>query len=145
MDSKHHLKDIVEIARDGAQFYDDAQQHVQDVGLRAIFAEMAAAKRELIIGLSAQLRAEGEEPPRSGTIAGAIRKTYTDVAAKLSSDEARLYIAQLEETEDRLLAVVRKAIAECDDASLRSTLEAYWPRVKDSHDRMRNLKQSLAA
>jgi uncharacterized protein (TIGR02284 family) len=114
--STHQLKDIIEIARDGAAFYDDAQQHVQDVGLRAIFSQMAAAKRELITGLSAQLRADGEQPPRSGTIAGALRKAYTDIAAKVSKHEAKLYIAQLEETEDRLIAEVRKAIAEVEDA-----------------------------
>ncbi|WP_028080755.1 PA2169 family four-helix-bundle protein [Solimonas soli] len=145
MNRNHYLKDIVEIARDGAQFYDDAQQHVQDAGLRTTFAQMASAKRELIAGLSARLRAEGAEPPRNGTIAGAIRKTYTDVAAKLSKHEARLYVGQLEETEDRLIAEVRKAIADCEDAGARSVLEAYWPKVKASHEQMRKLKHSLAA
>lgn len=139
------IRDIIEIARDGATFYDDAQQHVDDTGLRALFAQMAAAKRELITGLSAKMRADGDAPPRGGTLAGAMRKTYTDIAAKLSKHEAKVYVAQLEETEDRLIGEVRKAIAETEDLQLRETLEAYWPKVKSSHDQMRSLKHSLAA
>lgn len=139
------LKDIIEIAKDGARFYDDAQQHVNEAGLLATFAQMATAKRELITGLSAKLRTVGEEPPRSGTLAGSLRKAYTDIAAKLSKHEAKVYVAQLEETEDRLLGEVRKAIAATDDLDIRQTLEAYWPKVKSSHDRMRSLKQSLVA
>ncbi len=139
------LKDIIEIAKDGAKFYDDAQQHVEDAGLRATFAQMASAKRELITGLSVKLRTSGEEPPRTGTLAGALRKTYTDVAALVSRNEARLYVNQLEETEDRLIGEMRKVIAETADFELRQTLEAYWPKVKASHDCMRNLKHSLAA
>lgn len=143
----HLVRDVIEIAKDGARFYDDAQRHIDDPALCAIFAQMAAAKRELITGLWARLRSEGEQPPSGGTVSGAIRQTYTDIAARLAKKkhEASIYVSQLEESEDRLIGEVRRAITDTDDARVRDVLESYWPRVKQSHDQMRNLKHAMAA
>ncbi|HEY0973147.1 MAG TPA: PA2169 family four-helix-bundle protein [Solimonas sp.] len=140
-----HLKEIVEIARDGETFYRDAESSVGDATLKPIFARMAAAKRELVGALSQKLAANGESTPQSGTFAGSVRKAYTDVAAKLSSKDSQIFVAQLEETEDRLLDQVRKAAEDTTDASIRLTLQAYLPKVKACHDEMRNLKRRMAA
>lgn len=141
----NQLKEIVEIARDGEKFYQDAEASVSVPTLRPLFARMATAKRELVNSLSLKISAAGETPPQSGTMAGAVRKVYTDVAAKLSSKDAEIFVAQLEETEDRLLEQVQKASTEVTDPSIRSILEAYLPKVRACHDEMRDLKRRLAA
>lgn len=141
----NHLKEIVEIARDGEKFYQDAETTVSDLSLRPIFARMASAKRELVGALSQKIAAGGETAPQSGTLVGAARQAYTDIAAKLSSKDAQIYVAQLEETEDRLLEQVEKAAAKTQDSAIRLTLQAYLPKVRACHDEMRNLKRKLAA
>src|ERR1044071_9348796 len=54
------LKDIVEIARDGATFYAATEDKTKNPRLKAVFARMAAAKRELVTALSDHLAATGE-------------------------------------------------------------------------------------
>lgn len=144
----HLLKEILAVARDGVDFYDKAQLEIQDPNLQRLFGRMADAKRELITGLSGQLRDLGGEPPRFGTALGSIRETYTKMRATLlpllGRDDAKLYTDELEQTEDRLLAHVRNALKEADP-DLRAHLQGYLPEVQACHDEMRNLKQRMAA
>jgi len=139
------LKEIVETARDGADFYDAAQQKVNNPRLRAIFGRMSAAKRELITGLSDHLAASGETAPRGGTLLGSLRKLYAEVLATLATDDDHVYVAQLEESEDRLLDQIQAAILDATATEVRVQLQAYLPKVRACHDEMRDLKEHLAA
>ena len=145
MKNANQLKELVQVARDGAEFYEQAGGQVEDAPLRRLFASMAAAKRELINGLSASLAASGEDVPRGGTLVGSLQKAYGQVRAALARNENRAWVGQLEEAEDRLLEHLRRAIRETDDPSVLGQLEAYLPRVRDCHEQMRRLKQRLAA
>jgi uncharacterized protein (TIGR02284 family) len=139
------LKDIVETARDGADFYESAQRKVNNPRLRAIFGRMSAAKRELITGLSDHLAVSGEPAPEGGTLFGSLRRLYAEVLATLASDDDHVYVSQLEEAEDRLLDQIQKAIDAASETDARVQLQAYLPKVRACHDEMRDLKQHLAA
>ncbi|PPE74900.1 hypothetical protein C3942_04280 [Solimonas fluminis] len=145
MKNANQLKELVQVARDGAEFYEQAIGHVDDAPLRNLFAGMAAAKRELINGLSASIAASGEDVPQGGTLVGGLQKVYGQVRTALARNENRAWVGQLEDAEDRLLEHMRRAIRETDDPSVLGQLEAYLPRVRDCHERMRALKQRLAA
>jgi uncharacterized protein (TIGR02284 family) len=139
------LKDIVETARDGADFYEGAQRKVNNPRLKAIFGRMSAAKRELITGLSDHLAHEGEAAPTGGTLFGSFRRLYAEVLATLASDDDHVYVAQLEEAENRLLDQIQQAIGEASATDVRVQLQAYLPKVRACHDEMRDLKEHLAA
>jgi len=144
-DNAHLLSDIVQAAHDGAEFYESAAKDVSDKQLAATFARLAEGKRTLIAALSGRLEMMGSEAPQSGSVLGALRKAYADLRASLSRHDERVYVAQLEEAEDRLLAQVEQAIAETDNAEIRSQLQAHLPGVRACHDEMRSLKQRPAA
>lgn len=139
------LQDIIQIARDGAAFYDAARSEVRNPALKETFARMAGHKRDLIAALGGRLQAIGETVPDGGTLVGALRKAYADVRATLSSDEEAVYVRQLEETEDRLLEHVLDAISRADDPMVRNQLESHLRTVRACHDEMRTLKQRWAA
>jgi uncharacterized protein (TIGR02284 family) len=139
------LKEIVEIGRDGADFYESAAQKVSNARLRAVFGRMSAAKRELITALSDHLALGGEKPPDRGTLMGSLRKAYAGVLATLAADDEHVYVAQLEEAEDRLVARIEKAILEAKDTDVRVQLQAYLPKVRACHDEMRELRSHMAA
>ena len=139
------LKNIVEIARDGATFYASAEEKTKNPRLKAVFARMAAAKRELVTALSDHLAATGERPPEGGTLFGSLRKLYADVVATVAADDDHIYVSQLEEAEDRLLEQVQQAIEVAKSSDVRVQLQAYLPKVRACHDEMRDLKEHLAA
>jgi len=139
------LRDLVQIARDGADFYAAAEPEVNDAQLKAVFERMAASKQALIDALAGRLEMIGETPPATGTSLGALRKAYTDVRASLSSHNEKVYISQLEQTEDRLLHHFEDALRDSDNDEIRSQLQAHLPRVQACHDEMRRLKAKLSA
>ena len=145
MKNANTLQDLVQIARDGVEFYTEAGEEVKDVDLKATFARMAAAKRDLIGSLSTKLIANNEDVPTGGTVVGKLRQLYADVRASMSSNEEKVYVAQLEEAEDRLVEHYDAAIKEIDDPLVLAMLEAHMVRVRACHSEMRDLKVRFAA
>jgi uncharacterized protein (TIGR02284 family) len=145
MNNAKALQELVQIARDGVSFYTDASTEVKDIGLKSTFARMIEAKRDLIASLSTKLVSEQETVPDSGTFSGKLRQLYTDIRANIGSSEEKVYVAQLEEVEDRLLEHYESAIAEIDDPIVLAMLKAHLSRVRDCHAEMRSLKLRFAA
>jgi len=145
MKNANTLQDLVQIARDGVEFYTEAGKEVKDADLRATFARMADAKRDLIGSLSTKLIASNEDVPTGGTVAGKLRQMYADVRASISSNEEKVYVAQLEEAEDRLVEHYDAAIKEVQDPLVLAMLEAHMTRVRACHSEMRGLKLRFAA
>lgn len=143
MHSPHIVKELVQIARDGASFYSEAMRKVEDPHIKAIFSSMAQHKQQIIDSLSANLRMNDQEPPSGGTAAGMIRKSYADLLAAISSKDAKVYVSQLEETEDRLLRRFEEAIEDADDPAVVSLLQSHMPQVRACHDEMRTLKEGM--
>jgi uncharacterized protein (TIGR02284 family) len=143
MQNARDVKELVQIARDGASFYNEAMQKVEDPQIKAIFSNMAQHKQRIIESLSTNLRMNDEEPPARGTAAGMIRQGYADLLAAVSSKDAKVYVSQLEETEDRLLRNFEEAIADADDPSVKSLLQTHMPQVRACHDEMRALKEGM--
>lgn len=136
------LNELIEITRDGKKFYEHARQEVKNIGLKALFTDMAHAKAEVIQALSVKVIANNEQPATGGTLMGKMRQVYADARASLSSDEDAAYVAQLEEAEDRILHAFRDVL-ENADADVRALLVLEMPKVRACHDRMRTVKQSV--
>lgn len=145
MNNASTLQELVSIARDGARFYDEAGKEVKEPALKLLFLRMADQKRSLINSLAGKLAANHEDVPTDGTVIGKLRRVYTDLRSSLSSNEAKVYVSQLEETEDRLLEHFEDALKKTDDASVRSVLQTHMPQVRACHDEMRAAKKQLAA
>lgn len=137
------LKELVQIARDGAMFYEDSIQKIDDPRLKSIFSDMAKHKRDLIQSLSSTLRVNDEDVPEDGTIAGKFRQGYADLRASLTKDDAKIYVSQLEESEDRLLHHFEDALEKIDDPSVKNVLQVHMPQVRACHDQMRELKKAF--
>lgn len=145
MEHADKLQELVSIARDGERFYDEAGKDVADPTLKMLFLRMADHKRNLIRALSAKLAAHHEEVPSEGTFAGTVRRLYADLRASVSDNQAKVYVSQLEETEDRLLEHFESTVERIGDPALRAALLRYAPDVRACHDEMRAQKQRLAA
>lgn len=143
MQKSDTLKELVQIARDGATFYEESIEKVEDPQLKSIFSDMAKHKRDLIQSLSSTLRVHDEDVPEDGTVAGKFRQGYADLRAALTKDDARIYVSQLEESEDRLLHHFESALDEIVDSSVKNVLQLHMPQVRACHDQMRELKKAI--
>jgi uncharacterized protein (TIGR02284 family) len=139
------VQDLVRIANDGAEFYRDALEQTSNPRLREVFSRMLNHKQSLAGSLRGSLQRNLEDAPKDGTFAGSLRKTYADLRAKLSSNEDKVYVAQLEEAEDRLLKHFEEALTEVTEPSVKTLLQSQAPQVRACHDEMSRLKKSLNA
>ena len=137
------LNDIISVTRDGKEFYEHAATKVDDSELMTLFARMAAVKGQVVSGLSSEIEAMGDEPAEKGTLAGDLSQMYGDLRALLGNKDYA-YVAQLEDSEDRLLKAFDAALADTDTpASTREILSRYLPEVRSCHEVMRSRKLAL--
>ncbi len=140
---QHSLNDLIEIARDGADFYNEAAGKVEKPELSSLFNQMAAHKREIVQGLSVEVAAAGGEPADSGTMVGSMRQMYGNIRAALGNTDYA-YVAELEDSEDRLLKAFRDTISDADTpAAAKRAAEQYLPRVLECHSIMRSYKLGM--
>ncbi|HMB57911.1 MAG TPA: PA2169 family four-helix-bundle protein [Arenimonas sp.] len=143
MNHNKHLNDLVAVARDGKDFYEYAATRVDDQELKSLFTRMAGIKGEIVQGLSSEIKATGDVPTQSGTIVGDMNKLYGSVRALLGNKDYA-YVAQLEESEDRLLKAFNIAIADKDTtATALAVLNRLLLQVRQCHEQMRTRKLAL--
>lgn len=131
---QHDLNDLIEIARDGNSFYNEAAGKVDNPELSSLFTRMADHKREIVNGLTAEVAAVGGEPAARGTMAGSMREAYAGVRASLG-DRDYAYVSELEELEDRLLDAFKDTVGDDDTpAAARAAAQKYLPQVTECHD-----------
>jgi len=141
----HTLNDLIEIARDGTDFYTDAARKVDNPELSTLFTRMADHKREIVSGLTADVAAAGGEPAEHGTMVGSMREAYANVRAALG-DKDFAYVAELEELEDRLLEAFEDTIEDDDTPpAAKAAAQRHLPRVAECHEIMRERKKALEA
>ena len=139
------LNELIEVLNDGVSFYEDAGKTTENSSYKSLFTRMASTKRSIAADLKAQVALHGETPADGGTIAGSLRKAYTDITASMSKHPDDKYISQLEETEDRILHSFQDALTSSDRAEVRQIAQNYLPDVRRMHDEMRALKQQIKA
>lgn len=140
---QHTLNDLIEIARDGSEFYTEAAGKVDKPELASLFRTMAGHKREIVSGLTADVAAVGGDPADHGTMVGTMRQVYAKARAALG-DTDYAYVAELEELEDRLLDAFRDTVEDGDTpAAAKAAAQKYMPRVIECHDIMRSRKLAL--
>ncbi|MBJ6979769.1 MULTISPECIES: PA2169 family four-helix-bundle protein [unclassified Luteimonas] len=140
---QHTLNDLIEIARDGGEFYTEAAGKVENAELSALFTRMAGHKREIVSGLSAEVAAAGGDPADHGTMVGSMRQVYAKARAALGETNYA-YVAELEELEDRLLDAFKDTLEDSDTPVVaRAAAQKFMPRVTECHDIMRNRKLAM--
>lgn len=137
------LNDLISIARDGKEFYEEAAQKVDDAELKTLFARIATNKAQIVGELSAAVQAAGGKPEESGTMVGSMQQMYGKLRATLGDTEYG-YVAELEESEDRLLEAFDEAARDADTPpAARDVVVRLMPEVRACHDVMRTRKLAM--
>lgn len=143
--TEHSLNDLIAIAKDGQEFYTEAAQKVEDSALSALFTRIAGVKGSIVSSLGATVQAVGGDPEHDGTMVGTMQQMYGKVRAAFG-DKQYGYVAELEESEDRLLKAFNDTIADQDTPpAAREAAQALLPQVRECHNVMRERKHAMKA
>ncbi|AWH18368.1 hypothetical protein C1922_14225 [Stenotrophomonas sp. ZAC14D2_NAIMI4_7] len=139
------LNDLIEIARDGKSFYEEAATKVKDAELSALFTRIAGVKARIVTSLSSAVAATGGKPAEHGTMVGSMQQFYGKVRAAFG-DTNYGYVAELEESEDRLLGAFKDVLKENDlPPAVRQEVTQWLPDVQECHAVMRTRKHAMKA
>ncbi len=140
---QHSLNDLIEIARDGEAFYAEAAGKVKDAELSALFTRIAGVKRDIVARLGSTVAAAGGTPAEHGTMVGGMQQFYGKLRAALGDTEYG-YVAELEQSEDRLLHAFDETLDDEDTpAPARAVVQSLLPQVRECHNVMRDRKHML--
>ncbi|HXS73831.1 MAG TPA: PA2169 family four-helix-bundle protein [Rhodanobacteraceae bacterium] len=138
------LRNLVQICRDGERFYREAANRIRDPKLRETAAEARRTRGALGREFAALLGVRGEEIS-AGTWNGTWRMQYVNLRARWSRTGDRVYLAEFERVEDRLLHAMERATLHLPLEDLRAVLRRHMPSVRAAHERMRSLSIEPAA
>lgn len=136
------INELIELLNDGVTFYEDAAEaspHQQ------LYRRMASSKRAIVSELRTVVASYGETPAEGGTVSGTLRRTYTDLRARISSDPESEYVSQLEETEDNILRGFLNSQTDSENVAVREIAQRYLPEIRRMHNEIRELKLQLRA
>lgn len=142
--SVEKVADIVKVLKGGIEFYQTAMEKVESHGAKTVFGRMISAKQESIEKLQPFAIAENGEMETGTSLSVDARKLFTIIAGELSGDSDHTYISQLEEVEDKTLAVIRDALEEKQPNAVNMVLMEVLASAQDTHNQMKSLQKSTA-
>lgn len=138
------LAELIEVSRDGRAFYESAISAVESPQLKALFSEMAQMKAGLVILLSSQTSLRTKQPANDSLFVCAFRAFYEETGnvLKAAYDEVAC-IGELEESENRLLHLLEKAIQDAPELHVQPMLQEQLDKARLCHDHLLELKLRL--
>ncbi|MEJ8844085.1 PA2169 family four-helix-bundle protein [Lacibacter sp. H375] len=139
-ENREAIADLVEINNDRIAGYEKAAGFLEeeDEDLRTLFKDMAAQSQQFISELQPYL----DEPDESTTVRGKLYRAWMDVKNTLSTDDRKSVLSSCEFGEDAALRAYSTVLEEDSelDADIRFMLQTQMRTIKDSHDRIKHLR-----
>lgn len=135
------LGSLISINQDAHDGFNQAAQAAKDTGLKQLFSQYALDRVSMVAELQLTERQHGQpNPDSSGTLAGALHRTWITVRTSLSPDNDAALLDEVERGEDTALSAYRETLLQSDPPlprSITSVLERHLTQIQDSHDEIR--------
>lgn len=138
------VRDFIRVLNDGVEFYTDAKVELRGSGYENTFQDMIDVRQAALVRLQHLVYLREGKVETGQTLSGSVRKTYTDLLAKMKSNKSETYITRLEELEDRTLDYLRAAIIQVKSEDFTIALNHVYSALQHCHSRMHTLKRNVA-
>ena len=137
------LPDLIQVSRDGCEFYEEAARSVSDKKLSRVFTDMAKAKSDLATHLASEVKpAKGKATPPMDLV-GEVGQTYAGIGrAPTSVNSAN--ITALEQSETHIQGSLQKVVMDRDNSFvIRVLAKQYVSKAEALKAELRSRKRSL--
>lgn len=141
------LNDLIETLKDGQEGYKLASENATSSDLKSLFGEYSLQRSKFSGELQSLARTLGErDPETSGSISASIHRGWINLTSVVTRRDDHAILAECERGEDSAVAAYRKATDTADlPANVLDTLNAQFIDIQAAHDRVRDLRDSVAA
>ena len=137
------INNLIETLKDGQEGFKQAAEGVKDPQLKSLFNDYSQQRSRFATELQSQARSLGEpEPETSSTAAGALHRSWINLKSAVTRGDDHAILAECERGEDSAVEEYKKAINENLSAQLREIVSRQYSEIKNTHDRIRNLRDT---
>lgn len=139
------LLDVIKTLQDGQKGFADIGEHLKDDTLKRYFLAESLKRANFRAELENELHRAGmADVKESGSIAGALHRSWGDLKAKLGGGDHTL-LETAEQGEDEAKKVYKEALEQDLPIPVRKLLTEQQAHVMNSHDYVRNHRDAMAA
>lgn len=142
VDTIDKLQDLLRVNIDSENGFRDAAEQVDDVALKRIFTQYADERQANASELKQFVEFNGEAPVESGSIMAAIHRTWMDLKAALSLNDAKAVLNEAERGEDHIMHMYEDVLTETAGSAVHDVLQHQYVKVKAAHDAVRDLRDA---
>jgi uncharacterized protein (TIGR02284 family) len=138
------LNSLIATTLDSVDGYREAADEIDNSRIRELFVARAAERTRVVSDLQAQVRMLGGNPEDDGTALAGAHRVFLDLKAKVTGQDDKAVIGEVERGEDHIKSKFESALAdsELSPATMAVVREANQS-VRQGHDQMSALKHSL--
>jgi uncharacterized protein (TIGR02284 family) len=139
------LNVLLEALHNATHGYTVAADNATGPELVAFFNVAETTRRELADEVAAEVKRLGGEPARFGTAGGVLSRAWMDVKGVLGGRDDLAMLESCEAGEADTERAYEEALAEALPPDTRALLEGHLSAVRDSHARVRELRDRFRA
>ena len=137
------LPDLIQISRDGCEFYEEAARSVSDKKLSRVFTDMAKAKSDLATNLASEVKPAKGKIARPMDLVGEVGQTYAGIGRSPKSVNSA-NITALEQSETHIQGSLQKIVMDRDNSFvIRVLAKQYVSKAEALKAELRSRKRSL--
>jgi len=141
-DEKDIVKEVVEALHDGHKGFADLAEHVKDPQVKSYFLAESQTRSQYASELES---AAGLEKKQSGTVGGAMQRTWGDLKGKMGGGDHTL-LETAEQGEDAAKKAYSEALQKPEvTGNVREILKKQQAHILQSHDKVKAFRDSKAA
>lgn len=132
----NHITDIIQVMNSGIDFYEKAQDKVQDPAVSALFQRMIDARKVSVESLQPYAINQQGAREDGSSFAVEARRAFTALISKFTSDNDQTYVKELEEVEDKTLEEIKVALKKPQSHDCEAALSKVLLTMQSCHVEM---------
>ena len=137
----NHITDIIQVMNSGIDFYQTAQDKVQDPAIGALFQRMIDARKVSVESLQPYaINQQGKRENGSSFVVEA-RRAFTTLISKFTNDNDQTYVKELEEVEDKTLEEIKVALKKPQSHDCEAALSKVLLTMQSCHAEMSKMQK----
>lgn len=136
------LNGLIEICKDGQEGFKQAAEGVSNSQLKTKFYEFSQQRSQFVGELQTLVRELGGDPEKSGTIAGALHRSWIDIKSIVTGKDEAAILNEAERGEDYAKSDYEKALNQNLPANVLSIVRNQFGAIKEAHDEVKAMRDS---
>jgi uncharacterized protein (TIGR02284 family) len=138
------LNDLIETSKDGENGFRACADAVKGQNLKPFFETAANRCAQASLELQAKVQSLGGHPKTSGSTSGSLHRGWVNLKSMLLGKDEAAVLEECERGEDVAKRAYEKALEKDLPADARSLVQRQYDGVRENHDRVRDLRNTVA-